>query len=55
MKKRLKKIVLIFLIIIFVAIIIVLCINAYVKNSTKNQIIKDDDYSNLKDIDCIIV
>ena len=47
--------------IIFVAIIIasigliVLGINFYVKVSTKNQIIQDEDYSNLKDIDCIII
>ena len=48
-------------VIIFVAIIaviiglIVLGINFYVKTSTKDQIIENGDYSNLKDIDCIII
>ena len=48
-------------VIIFVAIIaviiglIVLGINFYVKASTKDQIIENGDYSNLKDIDCIII
>ena len=48
-------------VIIFVAIIlvviglIVLGINFYVKKSTKDQIIENGDYSNLKDIDCIII
>ena len=49
MKKILKYI----MIIIAVIGIIILAINLYVKISTKKQIIKD--YSNLKDIDCIIV
>ena len=55
MKKKLKKIIIIFLILIITGAIIVLGINAYVKGSTKNQIIKNNDYSNLQDIDCIIV
>ena len=55
MKKKLKKIILIFLIVIITGAIIVLGINAYVKGSTKNQIIRNNDYSNLQDIDCIIV
>ena len=55
MKKKLKKIIIIFLIVIITGAIIVLGINAYVKGSTKNQIIKNNDYSNLQDIDCIIV
>jgi len=48
-------------VIIFVAIIvvvlglIVLGLNFYVKASTKNQIIENADYSNLEDIDCIII
>ena len=49
MKKILKYII----IIIVVIGIIIFAINLYVKISTKKQIIKD--YSNLKDIDCIIV
>ena len=49
MKKILKYI----MIIIVVIGIIIFTINLYVKISTKNYIIKD--YSNLKDIDCIII
>ncbi len=55
MKKKLKKIIIIFLIIIITVAIIVFSINAYVKGFTKNQIIRNNDYSNLKGIDCIIV
>ena len=55
MKKKLKKMIIIFLLFIITVAIIVLGINAYVKGSTKNQIIKNNDYSNLQDIDCIIV
>ena len=49
MKKILKYI----MIIMVVIGIIIFAINLYVKISTKKQIIKD--YSNLKDIDCIII
>ena len=55
MKKKLKKIIIIFLMLIITEAIIVLGINAYVKGSTKNQIIRNNDYSNLQDIDCIVV
>ena len=55
MKKKLKKMIIIFLLFIITVAIIVLGINAYVKGSTKNQIIRNNDYSNLQDIDCIIV
>ena len=55
MKKKLKKIIIIFLIFIITIAIIVLGINAYVKGSTKNQIIENKDYSSLQDIDCILV
>ncbi|MBO5141673.1 MAG: YdcF family protein [Clostridia bacterium] len=55
MKKRIKKILMIFLIIVIAVIIIVFGINTYVKGSTKNQIIKNNDYTNLNNIDCIIV
>lgn len=45
-----------YVIIVLIAIIaIVLIINSYVKLSTKNQIIENNNYSDLKDIDCIIV
>lgn len=50
-----KKILKLGLIIIMVASVIVLSINFYVIFSTKKQILKDTDYSNLKDIDCILV
>jgi len=50
------KKVIIFLVIIMVVIgLIVLRINFYVKTSTEKQIIENGDYSNLKNIDCIIV
>ena len=55
MKKKLKKILIILAILIVLGVILVLGINAYVKASTKNQIIRNNDYSNLQDIDCIIV
>lgn len=45
----------IFLIIIVVLILIPLVVNFYVKLSTKNQIMENDNSSNLEDIDCIIV
>lgn len=50
--KKIIKYVVIFLIIM---ILIVLAINFYVKLSTKKQIIENNDYSNLEDIDCIII
>ncbi len=50
------KKVIIFLVIIIASLgLIVLGINFYVKASTKDQIIENGDYSNLKDIDCIII
>ena len=55
MKKKIKKIIIIFLIVIITVAMIVLGINAYVKGSTRNQIIRNDDYSSLQDIDCIVV
>ena len=55
MKKKLKKILMILVILIVLGIILVLGINAYVKGSTKNQIIRNNDYSILQDIDCIVV
>ena len=41
--------------IILLVVLIVLGINLYVKQSTKNQIIVNEEYSNLEDIDCILV
>lgn len=46
---------LIFFIIIIAMISIPLGVNFYVKFSTKDQIIENDNYSNLENIDCIIV
>ena len=51
MKKILKYIIIIGILVI----LIILLINFYVKISTKKQIIQGNDYSNIKDIDCIIV
>lgn len=50
-----KKIIKYALIILIIGILIILSINLYVILSTKQQIITNNDYSNLKDIDCIIV
>ena len=50
-----KKVIIYVFIFAIIAILIVLGINIYVKISTKKQIIENSDYSNLKDIDCIIV
>jgi len=50
-----KKVIIFLLIIIASLGLIVLGINFYVKASTKNQIIENGEYSNLKDIDCIII
>lgn len=50
-----KKIIVYITIILIIIILIILGINFYVKFSTKKQIIKNNDYSNLKDVDCIIV
>lgn len=53
--KKIAKYGVICLIIIIVLMLIILGINLYVKSSTKNQIIENNYYSNLKDIDCIVV
>ena len=53
--KKITKIGVIFIIIVILIILIILGINLYVKNSTKKQIVDNTDYSNLNDIDCIIV
>ena len=50
-----KKVIKFVLIGLIIVILIVLGINLYVKQSTKNQIITSEDYSNLEDIDCIII
>ena len=50
-----KKVIKYLLIVVIIGVLIVLGINVHVKLSTKKQIITNNDYSNLKDIDCIIV
>ena len=51
MKKILKYVI----IVIVTIAIIILGINIYVRLATKNQIIEEDKYLNLSDIDCIII
>ena len=51
MKKLLKY----GIIIIIIIAIIVLGINLYVRISTNKQIIKENDYTELSDVDCIII
>lgn len=50
-----KKIIMYIIVVLIIIIAIVLIINLYVKLSTKSQIIENNDYSDLKDIDCIVV
>ena len=50
-----KKVLKYGIIVIVVIAIIVLGINLYVRLSTKKQIIKENEYSNLPDVDCIII
>ena len=50
-----KKILKIITIIIIIITILVLSINLYVIGITKRKIIKDNNYSKMKDIDCILI
>lgn len=50
-----KKIIKVGIILIAIGIIVVFGIDLYVRLSTKNQIIKNGDYTSLEDVDCIIV
>lgn len=50
-----KKIFKILIVIAIVCIVLVLSINFYVIGTTKKSMIKDSDYSSLKDIDCILI
>lgn len=52
---NMNKIVKWIIIVLVIIITIVLAINLYVNLSTKKLIISNNDYTNLKDIDCIIV
>ena len=49
-----KKVMVYLIIIIVIILACVFGINAYVKISTKNQIIQENEYDNLSDIDCIL-
>ena len=50
-----KKVIMCITIILIIIILAIFGINFYVKAATQKQIIKNNDYSNLKDVDCIIV
>lgn len=50
-----KKILKYLIIVLFILVIIILSINFYVSQTTKKQIIEDNDYSKIEDADCIIV
>ena len=50
-----KKVIRYIIILVVIVILIILGINSYVKISTQKQIINEDEYSKLYDIDCIIV
>ena len=53
--KKLLKYVIIVSIAIIIMVTIIIGINLYVRISTKNQIIKENEYSKLSDMDCIII
>lgn len=50
-----KKIFKILIVIAIISIILVLSINSYVVGIVKNKMIKDNDYSSLKNVDCILI
>lgn len=50
-----KKIFKILIVIAIISIILVLSINFYVIGIAKNKMIKDNDYSSLKNVDCILI
>lgn len=50
-----KKVLKYGIIVVVVITIIALSINLYVRKSTKNQIIKENEYAELLDVDCIII
>ncbi len=55
MRKKVLKGGIIVIVVLAVIAIIALGINLFVRLSTKKQIIKEDQYSNLSDVDCIII
>ena len=50
-----KKIIKILVVTIIIGIVLVLSINFYVVGTTIEKIIKNNDYSMLKDVDCILI
>ena len=50
-----KKIIKFILILIIILLVAILGINFYVQVSTKNKIIKDNEYSKIEEVDCIVV
>ena len=50
-----KKFIKLVLILIIIVLVVVMGINFYVQISTKNKIIKNNDYSKIDNVDCIIV
>ena len=55
MREEVLKYGIIVIVVLAVIAIIALGINLFVRLSTKKQIIKEDQYSNLSDVDCIII
>lgn len=53
--KKIFKILNILLIIVLISIIITIIINYYIINTTKKRILKEEDYSKLNNIDCILI
>ena len=50
-----KKIIKILVITAIIGIVLVFSINFYVVGTTKDKMIKDNNYSTLKDVDCIVI
>ena len=50
-----KKIIKFILILIIIVLVAILGINLYVQVSTKDKIIRDNEYSKIKEVDCIVV
>ena len=50
-----KRVFKILIILAIICIVVILSINFYVVGSTKKQILNENDYSKLKDIDCILI
>lgn len=53
--KKILKILKILLIIVLISIIIYIIINCYIINTSKKRILKEEDYSKLNNIDCILI